>query len=71
MYAEITEFGSFFDVEKCICQEVADKENMILIPGFALIPHDETLYGDQVLHPNDRGFDYYYENLLRKIKKYI
>ena len=70
-YAEITEFGSFFDVEKCICQEVADKENMILIPGFDLIPHDETLYGDQVLHPNDRGFDYYYENLLRKIKKYI
>lgn len=70
-YLDKTDFESFFDVEKCIRAEVADKENMTVISGFDLIPHDETLYGDQVLHPNDRGFDYYYENLLREIKKYI
>ena len=70
-YQMKTDFESFFDVEKDIRREVADKENMIVISGFDLIPHDETLYGDQVLHPNDRGNDYYYENLLREIKKHI
>lgn len=70
-YQDKTDFDSFFDVENCIRQEVADKENMIVIPGFDLIPHYETLYSDQVLHPNDRGFDHYFENLQREIKKYI
>lgn len=70
-YQDKTDFDSFFEIELGIRQAVAGKENMIVIPGFDLIPHDETLYADQVLHPNDRGFDHYYKNLLLEIKKYI
>lgn len=64
-------YKSFFDVEECIQAAIADKPNMILIPGFDLVPHDETLYADQVLHPNDKGFDHYFENLWQQVKKYI
>ena len=70
-YKMKTDFESFFDVEKGIRQAVADKENMIVIPGFDLLPHDETLFADQVLHPNDEGFSYYFENLWQQVKKYI
>ena len=64
-------YKSFFDIEECIRAAIADKSNMILIPGFDLVPHSEIYYADQVLHPNDMGFDYYFENLWKQIKKYI
>ena len=64
-------YSSFFDVEKSIRQSIADKENMILIPGFDMIPHDEKYYADQVLHPNDTGFEHYFENLKKQIQKYL
>ena len=70
-YKMKTDFESFFDVEKGIRQAVAEKENMIVIPGFDLLPHDETLFADQVLHPNDNGFDHYFRNLLQQVEKYI
>lgn len=64
-------YKSFFDVEESIRAVISDKPNMILIPGFELVPHDETNYADQVLHPNDTGFDYYFENLWKQIQKHI
>jgi lysophospholipase L1-like esterase len=64
-------YSSFFDVEKSIEKAIADKENIFLIPGFDLVPHDETYFADGVLHPNDAGFDYYFENLKAQIQKYL
>lgn len=64
-------YRSFFDVEKSIRNAIADKDNMILIPGFDLVPHDETYFADQLLHPNDTGFDHYFDNLIKQVQKYI
>ena len=64
-------YQSFFDIEQGIRRAVADKKNIILIPGFDMIPHDEVYYADQVLHPNDSGFDHYFDNLKKYLKKYI
>ena len=39
---------------------------MRVIDGFDLVPHDEALFGDLSLHPNDEGFSFYFENLVKK-----
>ena len=66
-----TPFGDFLEVKDRIAEAVKDLENVTLIEGFDLVPHDETLFADLSLHPRDEGFDFYAENLIRKIKKYI
>lgn len=70
-YSEERTFGDFHNVEKNIREIVSDIDNITLISGFDLVPHDENLYGDLYLHPNDKGFEYYFENLFHKIKQYI
>ena len=63
--------GKVEDIEKCIVECVADLENVILIRGFDLVPKDSGYFADLRLHPNDKGFDYYYKNLLAEIKKHL
>lgn len=41
-------------------------ERVTVIDGFSFVPEDERLYSDG-LHPNDEGFDYYAEALLRAL----
>ena len=70
-YLDEREFGDFFRVElviKEICQELG---GLIFIRGWDLVPHDASCFGDTILHPNDKGYGYYYENLLKEIKKHI
>lgn len=67
-YKEEREFGPFEDVAKAIGEIVSDYDNVIPINGFDFVPHDEMLYADRVLHPNDEGFKYYFENLYNAIK---
>lgn len=64
-------FGPFSDLERYICECVQDLENVTVISGYNLVPHDENLYHDLRLHPNDEGFAYYAENLYREIQKYL
>ena len=66
-----TPFGDFLEVKDRIAEAVKDLENVTLIEGFDLVPHDETLFADLSLHPRDEGFDFYAENLIRKIKACI
>lgn len=61
-------FGAFGLVEGDIAEAVADLDNVTLIRGFDLVPHDKKHYADLRLHPNDSGFAYYGENLYREIK---
>ncbi len=51
-----------------ICKEFS---NTVCINGWDLVPHEENLYGDLRLHPNDEGFEHYFENLYTEIKKHI
>ncbi len=49
-------------------RESAAKYGLTLIPGFNLVPHDPKYYYDGRLHPNNEGFDFYAENLIRELK---
>lgn len=70
-HMEERDFGKFETVEEIIESIVSEFENITLVSGFDLVPHDEMYYGDLRLHPNDNGFDCYSKNLYNKIKKYI
>lgn len=64
-------FGEFFRAQEYI-KEICEKlENVTVISGFDLVPKDEKYYSDLRLHPNDKGFEFYAENLYNEIKKYL
>ena len=65
---ESTPLGDFASVGEIIQNQAAKFENVTVIPGVDLVPHNENLYADLRIHPNDQGFDYYFENLSKKIK---
>lgn len=68
---KITKFGAFDDMEKCI-KSICDKVGRVIcISGRKFVPEDEKNYADLRLHPNDRGFEYYVENLNKQLSKYI
>lgn len=62
------EFGPFHTVEQGIREAVAPYENVHVIRGFDLVPHDPIYFSDGGLHPNDDGFAHYTENLLKAVK---
>ena len=65
-------FGEpFIYVHKTLEKLCEKHENLIYIDGWELVAHDENLYGDLRLHPNDDGFKMYFENLYEKIKNHI
>jgi len=68
-YLEQRKFGDFFDVEKNIRQICAQYPNIKVISGWEFIPHDDSYYADRRVHPNDRGFDWYAENLIKTFEK--
>ena len=64
-------FGNFDEVEKIIRNAVKDIENITVISGMDFVPKEEKFFADLMLHPNDDGFEYYAENLYKKIKAEI
>lgn len=64
-------FGAFYDVEKRLREICGQYENVKLISGWAFVPQDINLFSDLRLHPNDDGFQYYAENLIKEMKNYI
>lgn len=70
-YQEDRKFGDFFDVERHIREVCAQYANIKVISGWEFVPHNETYYADQRVHPNDKGFCEYYQNLKEKFEKLI
>lgn len=64
----ITAVGAFSDIEKEIRLATENMENVTVISGSDLVPHDTKLYGDVRLHPNNDGFDHYFHNLWSMMK---
>ena len=64
-------FEDIFYIGKHLSGICEGFKNVYCIDGWNLVPHDENMYGDLRLHPNDNGFKEYAENLLTEIKKYI
>lgn len=55
-------------VEQCIRNAAARISNATVLCGIDLVPHDEGYYADLRLHPNDAGFDCYFERLWPEVK---
>jgi len=64
-------YESFHRVEELIRRAVEDIPGVTVIRGWELIPQRETLYGDHVVHPNDEGFRWCFENLLKAVEPMI
>ena len=64
------QFGDFLTVPDYI-REAVEGLDVEVVYGYDLVPHDEMLFGDLRLHPNDEGFEHYAENFLDKIKQKI
>ena len=62
-------FGKFSVVEEVLGGICRDYDDVFLIPGIDLVPHDKNLFGDLRIHPSDKGFEYYFENLMKKIEE--
>lgn len=62
-------FGSFYDVEKIQREIASGIDNVSVISGLDLVPHSPDFFGDLSLHPSAKGFEHYFENLLKAIKK--
>lgn len=61
--------GTFDGLEKIITEACATYPDVIVIPGIDLIEHSTEYFGDSGLHPNDKGFSLYAQNLIDKISK--
>lgn len=57
----------FEDVHQVIADMVQGYDNMVVVPGYDLVPHDESYFADRNVHPNDKGFACYFAG----IRKYI
>lgn len=68
-YQAEKEFGPFERVEKGIQAAVAALANVTVISGFDFVPKNEKYFSDLRLHPNDKGFEYYSDNLYSEICK--
>lgn len=68
---ESKECGAFSVIEKTIREVASSINNTYVICGYDFIPHNEKYFMDYYLHPNDSGFEYYFDNLYNEIIKNI
>ena len=61
-------FGEFKSVAEVIQNQAAKFDNVSVIQGFEFVPQNENLFADLRLHPNDKGFEYYFESLSKQVK---
>ena len=63
-----TAVGGFEESVKDL-QLLAKENGLIVVDGVPLTPHHSDFFADQILHPNDLGFGFYAENILKALKK--
>ena len=61
-------FGTIHEIEEYVRQVTAGYDNITVIRGFELIPHESGYFGDLCLHPSDEGFAHYGKNLIRSLR---
>ena len=60
-------FGKFNEVEEVIKEVCGKFESVKFVSGIDLVEHREDLFGDLNLHPNDKGFEYYFKNIIKNL----
>ncbi len=68
---DFRKFGDFKNVEKDIFEIANGIEGITVISGFDFVPKDEKFYADLRLHPNDIGFEHYFNCLYERIKSVL
>ena len=63
----VREFGTFGEMEELIREIVKSDSNITVISGYDFIPKEEQYFADKRLHPNDAGFEHYFQNLKNAI----
>ena len=63
--------GTLDDVAAYIEKVTRELPNVTVINGISLVPADPSCFSPDGIHPNDKGFKFYFENLIKEIKKYI
>ena len=43
-------------------------DNVYVICGMELVPHEEAWFADWRLHPNDAGYEHYFNNLWARMR---
>ena len=66
---EVRKCCDFLKIGETIREAVKDDPNAEVIDCFDMIPKEERYFADFRLHPNDEGFRYYAEGLLRALGK--
>ena len=59
------------DLERMIRLATEELPNVKVISGTDFVPHDISYFADLRLHPNDKGFAHYAENLYQAVKKEV
>ena len=62
-------FGKFASIAEHINECVKKYMQITIMDGYDLVPHDEKYFADLRLHPNDKGFEYYFEKLLSMLRE--
>lgn len=69
-YLERSSFMPFKGIKKEIADIVGAYDNVSVIDGFELVPHNEAFFSDKRLHPNDVGERYIADGIIKFINKY-
>ncbi len=68
IWEEEKKIGNASELHKLIEKAVSGLPDITIINGWELVPFDKNLYGDETTHPNNLGFDSYFENLISKLR---
>jgi len=67
----VTQGRTLTEVRDILRQEAEKHPRIRIIDCWDFIPHDETLFFDRRLHPNDIGFAHYAEALYQQLRQFL
>lgn len=66
-----SKFASFDCIADFIIKTVEKYNNIIPVNGFSFLPDDEDYFFDSTVHPNDKGFELYFQGLIKEIQNHL
>ena len=70
-YKEKPNFKEFSDIAATIKESIEGLENITVIEGIDIVPHDIKYYSADCVHPNDAGHIEFSKSVIRKFKEII
>ncbi|MBO5938684.1 MAG: SGNH/GDSL hydrolase family protein [Clostridia bacterium] len=70
-YQKVTEVGEFSYMKQVFDGLAKELPNLTVIDCFGFVPADSQYFADKTLHPNDAGFEHYFNGVWNEIQKYL